>query len=81
MKKTFIYCKMRRYFTVNDQGAIAAEKMNVLYREILRMDRANDPGICTKIVVVENKHIDREVVVSYMKPCRASKWMPGFLLT
>ena len=54
------------------RGAIAAEKMNVLYREILRMDRANDPGICTKIVVVENKHIDRE------GSCPIHEAMPGF---
>lgn len=54
------------------RGAIAAEKMNVLYREILRMDRANDPGICTKIVVVENKHVDRE------GSCLIHEAMPGF---
>jgi hypothetical protein len=54
------------------RGAIAAEKMNVLYREILRMDRANDHGICTKIVAVENKHIDRE------GSCLIHEAMPGF---
>jgi cellulose biosynthesis protein BcsQ len=59
-------------FLLTVRGNIATKKMNILYKEILRLDRTHGFEICTKIVPIENKYIDRD------DNCPVHEAMPGF---